>query len=95
MGVDVVGEHFNGNKKEFWLVQCKRWVSNVGSTPLQRLVSERERLGAQQIACYTTSDYTSDAKIVAKSQGVIIVNGKELIQMLDKHFHGKYYNSNI
>lgn len=95
MGVDVVGEHFNGNKKEFWLVQCKRWVSNVGSTPLQRLVSERERLGAQQIACYTTSDYTSDAKIVAKSQGVIIVNGKELIRMLDKHFHGKYYNSNI
>lgn len=95
MGVDVVGQKFNGNTKDFWLIQCKRWVSNVGATPLQRLVSERERLGAQQIACYTTSDYTDDAKTVAKSQGVIIVNGRELLQMLDKHFHGKYYNSNI
>lgn len=95
MGVDVVAQQFNGNTKDFWLVQCKRWVSNVGSTPLQRLVSERERLGAHQIACYTTSDYTEDAKTVAKSQGVIIVNGHELLQKLDKYFKGKYYNSNI
>lgn len=95
MGVDVVAQQFNGNSKDFWLVQCKRWVSNVGSTPLQRLVSERERLGAHQIACYTTSDYTNDAKKVAKTQGVIIVNGHELLQKLDKYFKGKYYNSNI
>ena len=95
MGVDVVAQKFNGNSKDFWLVQCKRWVSNVGSTPLQRLVSERERLGAHQIACYTTSDYTNDAKKVAKTQGVIIVNGHELLQKLDKYFKGKYYNSNI
>ena len=95
MGVDVVAQRFNGNSKDFWLVQCKRWVSNVGSTPLQRLVSERERLGAHQIACYTTSDYTNDAKKVAKSQGVIIVNGNELLQKLDKYFKGMYYNSNI
>ena len=95
MGVDVVAQQFNGNSKDFWLVQCKRWVSNVGSTPLQRLVSERQRLGAHQIACYTTSDYTNDAKKVAKTQGVIIVNGHELLQKLDKYFKGKYYNSNI
>lgn len=95
MGVDVVAQQFNGNSREFWLVQCKRWVSNVGSTPLQRLVSERQRLGAHQIACYTTSDYTNDAKKVAKTQGVIIVNGHELLQKLDKYFKGKYYNSNI
>lgn len=95
MGVDVVAQQFNGNTKDFWLIQCKRWVGNVDATPLQRLVSERERLGAQQIACYTTSDYTKDAKKVAKAQGVMIINGNELVQKLDKYFKGKYYNSNL
>lgn len=95
LGVDIVAQQFNGNTKEHWLIQCKRWVGNVDATPLQRLVSERERLGAQKIACYTTSNYTKDARKIAEEQGVIIVDGKELIQKLDRYFKGKYYNSNI
>ena len=95
MGVDIVAKWFNGNTSEIWLVQCKRWVNKVDATPIQRLVSERERLGANKIACYTTSDYTKDAKKVAKLQNVELVDGKELLIKLNRYFPGKYYNSNL
>lgn len=95
MGVDIVAKWFDGNTSETWLVQCKRWVSNVDATPIQRLVSERERLGADKIACYTTSGYSKDAKKVAKLQNAELVDGKELLIKLNKYFPGKYYNSNI
>ncbi|WP_105207949.1 restriction endonuclease [Streptococcus suis] len=95
MGVDIVAKRFNGNTSEIWLVQCKRWVNKVDATPIQRLVSERERLGANKIACYTTSDYTKDAKKVARLQNVELVDGKELLIKLNQYFPGKYYNSNL
>lgn len=95
LGVDIVAKWFNGNTSETWLIQCKRWVSNVDATPIQRLVSERERLGANKIACYTTSGYSKDAKKVAKLQNVEIVDGEELLIKLNQYFPGKYYNSNL
>lgn len=95
MGVDIVAKWFNGNTSEIWLIQCKRWVSNVDSTPIQRLVSERERLAANKIACYTTSGYSKDAKKVAEQQNVELVDGKELLIKLNQYFPGKYYNSNL
>ena len=80
---------------ETWLIQCKRWVSNVDATPLQRLVSERERLGANKISCYTTSSFSSDAKKIAEAQNVELVDGENLIIRLNQFFPGKYYNSNF
>ena len=95
LGVDIVAKWFNGNSSETWLIQCKRWVSNVDATPIQRLVSERERLGANKIACYTTSGYSKDAKKVAQIQNVELLDGKELVIKLNSYFPGKYYNSNL
>lgn len=95
MGVDIVAKWFNGNTSETWLIQCKRWVSNVDATPIQRLISERERLGANKIACYTTSGYSKDAKKIAKVQNVELIDGKDLVIKLNKYFPGKYYNSNL
>lgn len=95
LGVDIVAKWFNGNSSEAWLIQCKRWVSNVDATPLQRLVSERERLGANKIACYTTSSFSFDAKKIAKAQDVELVDGRDLIIRLNRFFPGKYYNSNF
>lgn len=95
LGVDIVAEQFTGNKKEFWLVQCKRWVSNVDATPIQRLNSERERLGADKLACFTTSGYTKDARMVAKAHNVELIDGFELVLRLNQYFPGMYYNSNI
>ncbi|CCI84804.1 hypothetical protein FC52_GL001765 [Lactobacillus pasteurii DSM 23907 = CRBIP 24.76] len=95
LGVDIVAKWFNGNTSETWLVQCKRWVSNVDATPIQRLISERERLDADKIACYTTSGYSKDAKKIAQLQNVELVDGKELLIKLNQYFPGKYYNSNL
>ncbi len=95
LGVDIVAKRFDGNSSETWLIQCKRWISNVDATPIQRLVSERERLGANKIACYTTSGYSKDANKIAKLQNVELLDGKELLLKLNNHFPGKYYNSNI
>ena len=95
LGVDIVAKFFNGNSSETWLIQCKRWVSKVDATPIQRLVSERERLGANKVACYTTSDFSRDAQKIASLQNVELINGKDLIILLNKHFPGKYYNSNL
>lgn len=95
LGVDIVAKWFNGNTSETWLVQCKRWVSKVDATPIQRLVSERERLGANCVACYTTSDFSKDAKKIAKLQNVKLIDGAELITRLSYYFPGKYYNSNL
>lgn len=95
LGVDIVAKFFNGNSSETWLIQCKRWVSNVDATPIQRLVSERERLGANKIACYTTSGFSRDAQKIANLQNVELINGEALIVLLNKHFPGKYYNSNL
>lgn len=67
----------------------------MDATPIQRLISERERLGANKLACYTTSAYSKDAIKIAKAQNVELVAGKDLIIKLNKHFPGKYYNSNL
>lgn len=95
LGVDIVAKWFNGNTSETWLIQCKRWVSNVDATPIQRLVSERERLGANRIACFTTSGYSKAARKIAYLQNVELIDGIELLTKLSTHFPGKYYNSNI
>jgi hypothetical protein len=95
LGVDIVAKLFNGNSSEMWLIQCKRWVSNVDATPIQRLVSERERLGANKIACITTSGYSKDAEKIAQLQDVQLIGGEELLRRLDTYFPGKYYNSNL
>lgn len=95
LGVDIVAKWFNGNSSETWLIQCKRWVSNVDATPIQRLIAERERLGANKIACFTTSDFSVDAKKIAKLQDVVLINGVELVIKLNAYFPSMYYNSNI
>ena len=46
----------------------------------------------QHAICITTSDYTEHGKREAKSTGVEIVNGEELIERLNTAFPGKYYH---
>ena len=92
LGVDIIASKHKGDKIEHYIFQCKRWVSNVGSDPIQRLYAERMRRNFDYAICITTSGYTRDGKKVAKDLDIDIVDGYNLMLRLDKHFTGEYYN---
>lgn len=93
LGVDIIAEiNVHGERKKF-LFQCKRWISNVGAEPIQRLFAEKVRRNMDGAICITTSDYTSDGNRMAKELGIDIVNGEQLMKKLYQYFPGEYYHS--
>lgn len=95
-GVDLRAKKINPQTGELegYIFQAKRWIGNVGGEPIQRLHSMMVQYSAeiQHAICITTSDYTEHGKREAKSTGVEIVNGEELIERLNTAFPGKYYH---
>lgn len=92
LGVDIIASGKQGGHVVYYLFQCKRWVSNVGSDPVQRLYAERMRRGLDRAVCLTTSGYTRDGKMVARDLEVEIVDGRQLMERLQRQFPGEYYN---
>ena len=93
LGVDLLANKKDESGMEkLYLFQCKRWAANVGSEPMQRLVAERLRRGADVAICVTTSDYTEDGMKISREMDVGAWNGYDVIRMLNLHFPGKYYN---
>lgn len=92
LGVDIIASKYQQDRLLHYIFQCKRWASNVGSDPIQRLYAERMRRGVDYAVCVTTSGYTKDGKKVAVDLDVEIVDGKQLMQRLNQYFPRKYYN---
>lgn len=92
LGVDIIASKHQQDKVLHYIFQCKRWASNVGSDPIQRLFAERMRRGFDYAICVTTSGYTKDGKKVASDLAVETVDGNQLMQRLNKYFPGEYYN---
>lgn len=92
LGVDIIASKRQQDRLLHYIFQCKRWASNVGSDPIQRLYAERMRRGLDYAICVTTSGYTRDGKKVAFDLEVETVDGNQLMQRLDKYFPGEYYN---
>ena len=92
LGVDIIASKRQRDRLLHYIFQCKRWASNVGSDPIQRLYAERMRRGLDYAVCVTTSGYTRDGKKVAFDLEVETVDGNQLMQRLDKYFPGEYYN---
>ena len=95
LGVDLLATKVDDNEKNLYLFQCKRWASDVGSEPIQRLDSEKMRRGADIAVCITTSGYTQDGLKVSRERGVEVVDGIEIIRRLEQAFPGKYYNGTL
>ena len=91
-GVDLIAQEPNTGMNVIF--QCKRWISNVGSDPIQRLhsmmVLDNNRI--KKAVCITTSDYTVDGKDIAHKSGVLLINGRQLLEKLEHYFPGKYYH---
>lgn len=92
LGVDIIASKRQKDRLLHYIFQCKRWASNVGSDPIQRLYAERMRRGLDYAVCVTTSGYTKDGKKVALDLEVEIVDGNQLMQRLNRYFPGAYYN---
>ena len=95
LGVDVIATKKIAGREERHLIQCKRWIGNVGSTPIQRLYAERERRHYDYAECITTSGYTKDGKLSASAHNIGMTDGRALMERLDKQFPGKYYHSQL
>lgn len=93
LGVDLLAtKNDSFGVKRLYLFQCKRWVADVGSQPIQRLVSERARRNADYAVCVTTSGFTKDGKLIASQQDVEMWNGEFIARELALYFPNKYYN---
>ncbi|HEY5587689.1 MAG TPA: restriction endonuclease [Candidatus Paceibacterota bacterium] len=96
-GVDLRAKKVNplNGQVEGYIIQAKRWISNVGGTPIQRLHSMWMQYPneIQHAICITTSDYTPDGGREAVSTGVKTVNGNQLMDRLNLCFPNKYYHS--
>ena len=93
LGVDLLAHKYDENKiDKLYLFQCKRWAANVGSEPMQRLVAEKMRRGADVAVCITTSDFTKDGQLISNEQDVGMWNGEYVVRKLNEHFPGQYYN---
>lgn len=95
-GVDLRAKKINPltNKVEGYIFQAKRWISNVGGEPIQRLHSMWMQYPGEinHAICITTSDYTEQGKREAISTKVQTINGHELMEKLNSKFPGKYYH---
>ena len=95
-GVDLRAKRINNSSglMEGYIFQAKRWVSNVGSTPIQRLHSMMQQTPEEihHAICITTSDYTKHGIQEARNTGVKIVGGIDLIKRIDNVFPGMYYH---
>lgn len=94
LGVDLLAKKNNSfGNEERYLFQCKRWVSNVGSEPMQRLVAERDRRKADVAICVTTSGYTTDGMTISHDQEIGAWDGQFVMDKLNFYFPNQYYNS--
>ena len=96
LGVDLLARKKDDNGQvKLYLFQCKRWAANVGSEPMQRLVSERERRKADVAICVTTSDFTKDSQLISREQDILMWNGEYVARELNLYFPNKYYNGMV
>lgn len=94
-GIDIMAKQKVGSKEEGYIIQCKRWIGNVGGTPIQRLHSMMIQMAPviSHAICVTTSGYTPDAKREAQSTNVKLINGNNLMDELNQYFPGEYYHA--
>jgi DNA modification methylase len=92
LGVDLLAKKMVDGVICRFLFQCKRWASDVGSEPMQRLVSERARRGADFAICAATSGYTRDGLLISEQQNIEAWNGEEVMRRLNLQFPDEYFN---
>lgn len=90
-GIDVVAFNKNPYMGGVILLQAKRYTNTVSPEPIRALRGSMEEKKAIRGIMVTTSNYGKSSYEYAKNQNITLINGDELIQLLDKHGY-KFHN---
>lgn len=69
------------------VIQAKRYTNIVGAAAVRDLYGTVHNEGANKGILITTSDYGSDAYEFAKGKPITLLNGSNLLYLLEKHGH--------
>ena len=86
-GVDAIAfdpDPIRGGK---YVIQAKRYTRTVGVTAVRDLYGTVVHEGADRGILVTTSDYGADSVSFAKDKPLTLINGAQLLSLLEKHGH--------
>lgn len=73
------------------IIQAKRYTNTVGVSAVRDLYGTLINEGASKGILITTSDFGSDAHNFAKGKPLILINGNNLLQLLEDEMHAQAY----
>jgi|GEM_PF-1303951 len=74
------------------VIQAKRYTNTVGISAVRDLYGTLMNEGANSGILVTTSDFGSDAYEFAKGKPINLLNGSELLYLMEKHGYKAYIN---
>ena len=82
-GVDILA------KKDgvTYAIQCKRYSSDLGNTPVQEVAAGRAIYGCHVAVVMTNQHFTSSAKVAASATNVLLWDRDRLTQMIETSIH--------
>lgn len=86
-GVDAIAfdpDPIRGGK---YVIQAKRYTRTVGVAAVRDLYGTVMHEGADRGILVTTSDYGADSASFAKDKPLTLINGSQLLSLLEKHGH--------
>ena len=86
-GVDAIAfdpDPIRGGK---YVIQAKRYTRTVGVTAVRDLYGTVVHEGADRGILVTTSDYGADSVSFAKDKPLTLINGAQLLSLLERHGH--------
>ena len=86
-GVDAIAfdpDPIRGGK---YVIQAKRYTNTVGVAAVRDLYGTVMHEGADRGILVTTSDYGADSVGFAKDKPLTLINGAQLLSLLEKHGH--------
>ena len=70
-----------------YMIQAKRYTRTVGVAAVRDLYGTVIHEGADRGILVTTSDYGADSVNFAKDKPLTLINGAQLLSLLEKHGH--------
>ena len=84
-GIDgiIKSDRLGLNRSDCIVIQAKRYSeTKVGEPEITRFLGAMNGYGAKKGVFITTSDFSADAKRFAENQGIVLIDGKHLVELM-------------